>query len=66
MIKNHPFVDGNKRSGAYSFIWFLKNNNILNINKINPQTLTILTILIAESNPKDKEKMIGLILQILK
>lgn len=65
MIKNHPFVDGNKRSGAYSFIWFLKNNNILNINKINPQTLTILTILIAESNPKDKEKMIGLILQIL-
>ena len=38
MIKNHPFVDGNKRSGAYSFIWFLKNNNILNINKINPQT----------------------------
>ena len=66
MIKNHPFVDGNKRSGAYSFIWFLKNNNILNINKINPQTLTILTILIAESNQKDKEKMIGLILQILK
>lgn len=65
MIKNHPFVDGNKRSGAYSFIWFLKKNNILNINKINPQTLTILTILIAESNPKDKEKMIGLILQIL-
>ena len=65
MIKNHPFVDGNKRSGAYSFIWFLKNNNILNINKINPQTLTILTILIAESNPKDKEKMIGLILQLL-
>ena len=45
---------------------FLRKNNILNINKINPQTLTILTILIAESNPKDKEKMIGLILQILK
>lgn len=66
MIKNHPFIDGNKRSGAYSFIWFLRKNNILNINKINPQTLTILTILIAESNPKDKEKMIGLILQILK
>ena len=53
------------KNNNYSFIWFLKNNNILNINKINPQTLTILTILIAESNPKDKEKMIGLILQIL-
>ncbi len=66
MVKNHPFVDGNKRSGAYSFIWFLKKNNILNINKINSQTLTTLTILIAESNPKDKEKMIGLILQLLR
>ncbi len=66
MVKNHPFIDGNKRSGAYSFIWFLQKNNILNINKINSQTLTILTILIAESNPKDKEKMIGLILQLLR
>lgn len=66
MVKNHPFVDGNKRSGAYSFIWFLKKNNILNVNKINSQTLTTLTILIAESNPKDKEKMIGLILQLLR
>lgn len=66
MIKNHPFVDGNKRSGAYAFIWFLTKNNILKTDKINPQTLTTLTILIAESNPKNKEKMIGLILQLLK
>jgi hypothetical protein len=27
MVKNHPFVDGNKRSGAFSFIWFLKTKN---------------------------------------
>ena len=66
MIKNHPFIDGNKRSGAYSFIWFLKKHNILDTNKINPQTLTTLTILIAESNPKDKERIIGLILQLLR
>lgn len=66
MTKNHPFVDGNKRSGAYSFIWFLKKNDLLNMKKINSQTLTTLTILIAESDPKNKDRMIGLILQLLR
>lgn len=66
MIKNHPFVDGNKRSAAYSFIWFLQQNNILNLNKITPETLTTLTLLIAESDPIDKNKIIKLILQLLK
>ena len=65
IIKNHPFIDGNKRSGAYSFIWFLQKNKILNFNRITPEALTSLTLLIAESNPKDKEKMIRLILQLL-
>lgn len=65
MIKNHPFVDGNKRSGAYSFIWFLQKNGILNLNKITPEALTTLTLLIAESDPKNKEKMIKLVLQLL-
>lgn len=65
MVKNHPFVDGNKRSGAYAFIWFLKQNNILNLNKIIPEVLTTLTLLIAESNPKDKEKVIKIVLQLL-
>ncbi len=31
IVKNHPFVDGNKRSGAFSFIWFLNQVKILNI-----------------------------------
>lgn len=65
IIKSHPFVDGNKRSGAYAFIWFLNKVKVLNINKINPPALTALTILIAESNPKEKEKMIKLVLTIL-
>lgn len=65
IIKNHPFVDGNKRSGAYAFIWFLRKANILNENKINPETLTTLTLFIAESNPKNKDKMIRLVLQLL-
>lgn len=66
IVKNHPFNDGNKRSGAFAFIWFLQKAKFEFQSKINPQTLTILTILIAESNPKEKDKIIGLILTLLK
>jgi len=65
IIKNHPFNDGNKRSGAFSFIWLLQKAGYRFEEKINPETLTTLTILIAESNPDDKEKMIGIIKLIL-
>ena len=65
MVKNHPFVDGNKRSGAYAFVWFLKMARILDTKRITPPALTALTILVAESNPKDKEKMIRLVLTLL-
>jgi prophage maintenance system killer protein/prophage antirepressor-like protein len=65
MVKNHPFVDGNKRNGAYVFIWFLRQAKILDITKLTPAALTALTILIAESNPKDKERMINLVLTLL-
>jgi len=66
IIKNHPFNDGNKRTGAFSFIWFLKKADFDFSEMINPQTLTVLTLLIAESNPKDKDKMIGLVLLLLR
>lgn len=66
IIKNHPFVDGNKRSGAYAFIWFLKQANLLDVTKITPPALTAITLLIAESSPKDKEKMIGLVCGFLR
>ena len=66
IIKNHPFSDGNKRTGAFSFIWFLRKFNFDFSQKITPETLTTLSLLIAESNPKDKEKMIGLVLLLLK
>lgn len=66
IIKNHPFNDGNKRSGAFSFIWFLNKCGYPISVKITPETLTTLTILIAESNPIDKEKIIGVIMLILK
>lgn len=65
IVKNHPFVDGNKRSGAYAFIWFLQQAKILDVTKITPAVLTSLTLLIAESNPKDKNKMVGLVCSFL-
>ncbi len=65
-VKNHPFIDGNKRSGAFTFVWFLKKTGILNPLRMTSEALTALTILVAESNPKDKDRMIGLILLILK
>jgi prophage maintenance system killer protein len=65
IIKNHPFVDGNKRSGAYAFIWFLRQAKILDLTQITPAALTALTLLIAESNPKDKDRMVGLVCTLL-
>ena len=65
IVKNHPFIDGNKRSGAFAFIWFLRKTGILRIS-FTPEALTALTLLTAESNPKDKERIIGLIILLLK
>ncbi len=64
MVKNHPFVDGNKRSGAFAFVWFLRKTGLLRAS-LSPEALTTLTLLIAESNPRHKEKMVGLILLLL-
>ena len=65
-VKNHPFTDGNKRTGAFSFIWFLQKAGLRFQEKITPETLTALTLLIAESDPGEKDKMIGLVLLFLK
>ncbi|MCA9301321.1 virulence protein RhuM/Fic/DOC family protein [Candidatus Saccharibacteria bacterium] len=66
VVKNHVFVDGNKRSGAYAFVWFLQKTGLLNIHEISPQALTAITLLVAESKPEDKDKMVGLVLLMLK
>ena len=68
-VKDHPFVDGNKRIGALLFILFLVNNNYL-INKkgerkINEAALTALTLLVAESKPVQKEVMIKVIVNLI-
>ena len=66
VVKNHPFNDGNKRCGAFSFIWLLKRAGFEVEKFINPNALTALTLLIAESNPNDKERMVGLVLLMLR
>ena len=66
IVKNHPFNDGNKRSGAFAFIWFLRKSGLQFLDRISPETLASVTILIAESNPKEKDKMVGLVLMLLK
>ncbi|MDD4352065.1 MAG: virulence protein RhuM/Fic/DOC family protein [Candidatus Gracilibacteria bacterium] len=66
VVKDHPFTDGNKRSGAFSFVWFLQKADLLDRQNMTPAALTALTLLIAESDPRDKGKMIGLVLLLLK
>ncbi|WP_404296374.1 RhuM family protein [Halomonas sp.] len=69
VIKNHPFADGNKRSAAYLFVDFLYRNDRLLDDKgeavINDVGLAALTLLIAESDPANKETMIRLIMNML-
>ncbi len=66
MVKNHPFVDGNKRTGAFTFIWFLRRAGVRGAKHINPTGLTAITLLIAESDPKQKEKVVALVIELLK
>lgn len=68
IVKNHVFVDGNKRIAATLFIYFLSFYNILHRDgnqTIDNNTLTALTLLIAESNPKEKEVIIDLVMNFL-
>lgn len=68
IIKNHSFIDGNKRIAATLFIYFLDFYNILfrdNIQVIDNNTLVALTLLIAQSNPKEKEILIDLVMNFL-
>jgi len=69
VVKNHSFTDGNKRIAAYLFVWFLdKNHNLINkfgAKIITDHTLVALTLLIAESNPLDKEMMIKITVNLL-
>ena len=68
IIKNHVFIDGNKRIGATLFIYFLQFYNILykdGKQVIDNNTLVALTLLIAQSNPKEKDLIIDLVMNFL-
>lgn len=69
VIKNHSFVDGNKRIGAFLFIWFLALKGILYApdgkKRIGDNALVALTLMIAESRPKDKDIIIKVIVNLI-
>ena len=68
ITKNHTFIDGNKRIAATLFIYFLEFYNILyneNGHVIDNNTLVAITLLIAQSNPKEKEILIDLVMNFL-
>lgn len=63
VVKDHPFSDGNKRIGSLLFLLYLKQEGMA--HALNPQALTALTLLIAESLPASKDLMIRLIMNLL-
>ena len=69
VTKNHTFIDGNKRIAATLFIYFLEFYNILYNEKgqvIDNNTLVAITLLIAQSNPKEKDVLIDLVMNFLR
>lgn len=69
VIKNHPFTDGNKRIGAFLFIWFLRRNrHHLKTDgelKINDNALAAIALLVAQSDPRQKELMVHLVMNLI-
>jgi prophage maintenance system killer protein len=70
VIKDHPFIDGNKRVGSTLFVYFLNQNGILKNgngeNKISDKALVALALLIAVSNPHEKDNLIKLVVNLIK
>ncbi|RXP54543.1 cytochrome C biogenesis protein CycH [Lutibacter sp. HS1-25] len=69
VVKNHSFTDGNKRIAAFLFVWFLERNKLLYQSNgakiIADSTLVALTLMIAQSNPNEKDMMIKVIVNLL-
>jgi prophage maintenance system killer protein len=69
VVKNHSFTDGNKRIAAFLFVWFLERNKLLynafGAKRMADSTLVALTLMIAESHPKDKDMIIKVVVNLL-
>ena len=69
LIKDHPFVDGNKRVGAALFLWFLEKNDALygpdGAKRIADTALVAMTLLIAESKPTEKDVLTRVLINLI-
>jgi len=69
IIKNHSFVDGNKRIAASIFLWFLERNGILykedGSKRLADNALVALTLMIAESNPNERDVVVTLVVNLI-
>lgn len=69
VVKDHPLSDGNKRSAAALFVTFLSRNGILNDSagapRITNNTLAAVTLMVAMSDPKEKDLMVVLLVRML-
>lgn len=69
-MKDHPFNDGNKRIASFLFSLFLRKNEFHlksdGTLKINDSALAILVVLIAESDPKEREQYVKLVVNVLR
>ena len=69
VVKNHSFVDGNKRIAAFLFVWFLERNELLyrkdGSKRLADNALVALTLLIAESKSEEMDMMIKVIVNLI-
>ena len=69
VVKNHAFVDGNKRIGAFLFVWFLDANGLLyrkdGTKRLADNALVALTLLIAESKPAEKDVLCKVVVNLI-
>lgn len=69
LVKNHSFVDGNKRIAAALFLWFMEKNRLLygpdGVKRIADATLVAVTLMIAESNPEQKDILTRLVANLI-
>lgn len=69
LVKNHSFVDGNKRIAAALFLWFLQKNGLMfredGIRRIAENALVAITLMIAESKPSEKETICQLVTHLI-
>lgn len=69
VVKNHSFIDGNKRIAAALFVWFLERNKILykpdGSKRVADNALVAITLMIAESKPQEKDIIVSLVVNLI-